>query len=159
MFRIYSPGALLFSLIVAGLLSLVKTNKKARRYVAPPTPQPYTDHVNNVVDAHADCTAEVFNIFVSGSRKVRIFSELIPGDRVELCIRDDEVVVCVKGKYMATPLLPDTSRLRELLEADVEIEAFLGGRDVTSCTEEAEFCSIIAFYKIEGVAPTKVRVV
>lgn len=92
------------------------------------------------------------------SGKVRIFSELTPGDRVRLQLRDGEVSVYAHGKYMCTPLLSDSSRLRRLLESDVNVEAFLGGRDVASGTDEAEFCSIIAFYKIPGVAPTHVSV-
>lgn len=158
MFRRYSLGVQLFSLIVAGFLSLIKTSKKTRRHVSNSATSPYSDMVRNVVDAHADCTAEVFNIFVHGVRKVRVFSELIPGDRVELRLRDGEVSVYADGKYMSTPLLNDSSRLRYLLESDVDVEAFLGGRDVTSATDDAEFCSIIAFYKINGVPPTHVSI-
>lgn len=87
---------------------------------------------------------------------MRIFSELIPGDRVELRLRNGEVTLYADGKYMSTPLLSDSSRLRFLLETDEEVEAFLGGRDVTSSSEDAEFCSIIAFYKIQDVPPTKI---
>lgn len=157
MFRIYSPGVQFFSWIVAGFLSLIKSPKKRRSPVSNP-PEPYLDVVQKVVASHADCTAEVFNIFVHGVGKVRVFSELTPGDRVELRLRDGEVSVYADGKYMSTPLLNDSSRLRHLLESDVDVEAFLGGRDVTASTDEAEFCSIIAFYKIEGVPPTRVLV-
>lgn len=121
-------------------------------------PTPYLDAVRNVVVSHDDCTAEVFNIFVSGAGKVRIFSELTPGDRVELRLRGGDVTVYADGKYMSTPILPNSSRLRILLETNVEVEAFLCGRDVASGTDDAEFCSIIAFYKIEGVPPTQVSI-
>lgn len=162
MFRQYSPGVQLFSLITARFLSLFKSSKKARR----PRPNPESSHsrgpycnlVQKVVAAHTDCTAEVFNIFVSGADKVRVFSELTPGDRVELRLRGGEVAVYTAGKYMATPLLPDSSRLHSLVESDTDIDAFLGGRDVTNCSDEAEFCSIIAFYKIDGVLPTHVLI-
>jgi len=114
--------------------------------------------VRKVVASHADCTAEIFNIFISGGGKVRVFSGLTPGDRVELRLRNGEVSVYADGKYMSTPLLPDSSRLHCLLESNAEVEAFLGGRDVTSSTDDAEFCSIIAFYKIKGVPPTHISV-
>lgn len=158
MFRLYSPGTQLFSLIAAGFLSLFKTSKRSGRPAADSATSPYMDSVRNVVDSHADCTAEVFNVFVSGAGKVRIFSELTPGDRVELRLRNGDVSVYADGKYMSTPLLTDSSRLRYLLESNAEVEAFLGGRDVSSCTDDAEFCTIIAFYKIEGVPPTYISV-
>lgn len=167
MFRSFSPTVQLFSLMTAGILSLFKSSKKTRTSgpAAGSTPatnhsrSPYYDRVQKVVAAHADCTAEIFNIFVHGAGKVRIFSELIPGDRVDLRLRDDEVSVYVDGKYMSTPLLlSDSSRLRSLLESDADIDAFLGGRDVSCCSDDAEFCSIIAFYKIKGVPPTRISV-
>lgn len=158
MFRFYSPGVQIFSLITAGILSLIKPRKKTGRRASDSAPDPYTDKVRRVVASHADCTAEIFNIFVSGVRKVRFFSLLTPGDRVELRLREGNVSVYAHGKYMCTPLLSDTSRLLRLLESDVNVEAFLGGRDLSSCTDEAEFCTIVAFYKIQGVAPTHISV-
>ena len=158
MFRLFSPGIQIFSLMTAGFLSLFKPSNKPTRPASKPAASPYSDMVRNVVASHADCTAEVFNVFVTGPAKVRIFSDLTPGDMVELRLRNGEVSVYADGKYMSTPLLPDSSRLRDLLESDTDVEAFLGGRDVTSCTDDAEFCSIIAFYKIEGVPPTRISV-
>lgn len=158
MFHLFSPGVIIFSLITAGILSLIRPSKKTRKSVSGSAHSPYSDKVRRAVASHADCTAEIFNVFVSGVGKVRMFSELTPGDRVELRLRDGEVSVYADGKYMCTPLLPDSSRLRRLLESDVNVDAFLGGRDVTSCAVEAEFCSIIAFYKIDGVPPTHISV-
>lgn len=156
--RFYSPGTQIFSLLIAGVLSLIKAPKKTKRPARASARSPYYDAVQEVVAAHADCTAEVFNVFVSGAGKVRIFSELSPGDRVELHLREEGIGVFVDGKYMSTPLLPESSRLRDCLESDTEVKAFLGGRDVTSCSEDAEFCSIVAFYKIEGVPPTRISI-
>lgn len=156
MFRIYPPGVTLIALLVAGVLTLFRSKRKTRRPASDYAPSPYLDRVKDVVDSHSDCTAEVFNIFVSGADKVRIFSELIPGDRVELRLRDDEVSVYVKGIFMSATILSDSSSLCKLLQSGEDVEAFLGGRDVAYCTDNAEFCSIIAFYKIEGIAPTHV---
>lgn len=158
MFRLFSPGAQLFSLISAGLLSLFKPSRNTGRSDPDSAPSPYSDTVRKVVASHADCTAEIFNVFVSGREKVRVFSDFTPGDRVELRLSNGEVSVYANGKYMSTPLLPDSSRLRHLLESNVEVEAFLGGRDVTYSTDDAEFCSIIAFYKIKDVPPTHITV-
>ncbi|MDE7401957.1 MAG: hypothetical protein K2M87_00925 [Muribaculaceae bacterium] len=158
MFRSYSPGATLFSLVVAGFMSLIKPSRKIVKQTPDSSPSPYLDRVRKVVVSHADCTAEIFNIFVSGARKVRIFSELTPGDRVELRLRNGDVSVYADGEYMDSPLLSDSSRLHSLLESNADVEAFLGGRDATYCTDEAEFCSIVAFYKIKGVPPTDISV-
>lgn len=167
MFRYSSPDAQLFALIAAGVLSMiiiqkrnsVKAAKKEPLKAVPANaPCPYISRVQKVVASHADCTAEVFNIFVSGAARVRIFSDLIPGDKVELRMRDEKVAVYAEGKYMSTPLLPATSRLPGLLESDEDVEAYLGGRDISSGTDTADFCSIIAFYKIPGVPPTKVNI-
>ncbi|MDE6006490.1 MAG: hypothetical protein K2G67_02935 [Muribaculaceae bacterium] len=144
--------------MTAGFLSLFKSSKKPCTPASGSYTSPYSDMMRKVTAAHADCTAEVFNVFVSGAGKVRVFSELAPGDRVELRLRDGAVSVYAGGKYISAPLLPDSSRLRHLLESGAEVEAFLGGRDVASCTDDAEFCSIIAFYRMEGVPPTKVAV-
>lgn len=158
MFRNFSPGVQIFSLVVAKTLSLFKAPKKSTKPIPTAAPNTYSQMIRKVVAAHADCTAEVFNIFVSGAGKVRIFSELTPGDRVELKLINGEVSVYADGKFMSTPLLPDSSRLRSLLESYEEVEAYLGGRDVISCTDDAEFASIIAFYKIKGVPPTPVSI-
>lgn len=159
MFRRFSPTVYIISLAIARVLSLIKPPRKTtRRPASDSAPSPYLNPVRKVVEAHADCTAEVFNVFISGAGKVRIFSKLTPGDRVELRLRYGDVALYADEKYMSTPLLPDSSRLHDLLESDTEVEAFLGGRDVESSTDEAEFCSIIAFYKIEGVPPTHVSI-
>ena len=82
-FRFSTPGVTLFSLVAAGIMSLFRAPKKHIRTSRPSQP-PCVSRVQEIVNTHSDCTAEVFNIFVKGRRSVRIFSDITPGDRVGL---------------------------------------------------------------------------
>lgn len=156
MFHHYGLGSWIATAIIVGILKLFKMPK---RTLAPAKDvKPYVDDVRKVVAKYADCTAEVVNVFVSGRKKVALMHVLTPGDRVELGLHDGLSALFVKGEYMTTLLLPDNSRIPNLLKNDVDINAFLGGRDVTASSVDAEFCSVIAFYKIEGVPPTVVNI-
>lgn len=155
MFRHYSPGVTFFSLIAAGILKLLPARKK-RTPTAPKGHVPYLNEMQRVVDEHKDCTAEVFNIFVSGRRKVEVFGSLTPGDKVSVRLDGDKIAVSVGNMTVATADIPENSHLPEAFRQDVDIDAYLGGRDVMHASEEADFASIIAFYKLEGVPPTHV---
>lgn len=169
----YSPGASLLALAVAAILKLIpgKNKKRKQAQVAPSChsddsyygsavrakeEQPYMSIMQRIVDEHADYTAEVFQLFVSGHRKAGIISRLIPGDRVALKLIGDDVWVTVNGREIEYPVLPDSSRLPQVLSEHIHYEAYLGGREVQVCTPTFEIVSIIVFYKIDGVPPTNV---
>lgn len=113
--------------------------------------------MQKIVDAHRDCTAEVFNIFVKGRRSVRQFSDITPGDRVELHLQGNSVTVSVGAARVASAILPPSSRLPEVINGDHSFDAYLGGRDEQNASEDADFASIIVFYILDGVPPTRVN--
>lgn len=132
----------------------------------PPEPMtPGDSEVEKVVKAHSDCTAEIFEIMAFGRTRVeRTMYSMTPGDRVEL--RRHDGVIKVYGFYHGTDLtfyindllmIPATSLLPKLFDEDITFEAYLGGRDVYSSSKDMAFLSIIVFYHIEGISPTKVN--
>lgn len=155
-FRITTPGATIFSLIAAGILSLFggsrcKTRSSKRGYT------PYVSPIQRVVDAHRDCTAELFNIFVNGRKRVGVFSELTPGDRVSINLDGACLVISAGHTTIASAELPASSLLPTAFQNGVDIDAYLGGRDVANASETAEFGTIVVFYKLEGVPPTHIN--
>lgn len=114
--------------------------------------------MQEIVEAHADFTAEVFTVCVNGLAKVKTFRRLYPGDTVTMKLVDDDVQLYALGKYVCDMLIPEGSRLPELLRTGVAFEAYLGGRDMAYVYDNTmDFASIIIFYKIPGVPPTQVN--
>lgn len=113
--------------------------------------------MRRVVSEHSDCTAEVVNMCVLDYDRAKVISRLTPGDRVDLKLIDGTVTVYVEDKRIGEPQIPYTSRLPQILDDHIDFEAYLGGRDIQCCTANMQFVSIIVFYKIDGVPPTKVQ--
>ncbi len=155
MFRYYSPGVTIFSLVAAGVLSLFKRSPK-RTYKSQPTHQPYIPKIRRVVDAHKDYTAEVFNVFVHGQKKVAVSSVLVPGDSLDVKINGEFLDVYKSNIWITSTALPESSLLQRVFSERQCPEAYLGGRDVSNSSEVADFATIIVFYKLEGVLPTVV---
>lgn len=171
MYRIFSPEAILIALAIAAILKLIPSKKREQSYIAPSQnsddsshesvdhtneDQPYMSIMRRIVDEHTGYTAEVFKLYVSGHRKVSIISRLIPGDRVDLKLIGEDVWVMVNGERIEDPVLPDNSRIPQILTEHIHYDAYLGGREVMVCSPTFEIVSIIVFYKIDGVPPTKV---
>lgn len=113
--------------------------------------------IETVVEAHTDCTAEVVNVFVKGRKRVNSFRQVKHGNEVKLVLSRNNVNLYAHGRFMCTLILPVTSMIPQLLKENAHIEAYLGGRDMQhSYNEDADFASIIVFYKVEGLPPTKV---
>lgn len=164
-FRYYSPGSGIFAFLVMGVMSLFSGGKRRLR-VAPASEKktgPTLEEVNmaavkKVVEAHADCTAEVIKLLVFGRRRVSSFRCVWPGSPVELRMIRGDIKVFAFGEYIADPIVPNSSNLPRLFEENVPFEAYLGGRDLAFLTdEEYDSCSIMVFYKLTGVPPTKVN--
>lgn len=162
-FRHFSPVASIFALIAAGIMSLIPSSKRKKQNPAPaprpaaPRPAPSITKIQSVVQAHKDCTAEIIDIFVSGHSKVAIFSRLAPGDKVDIAVSDGQLKVYADGALMAAATLPDSSLLPRAINESATIHAYLGGRDLTAASPAADFASIIIFYALPGVPPTKVN--
>lgn len=116
-------------------------------------------NVSRVVDQYKDYTAEVISINIFGKNKVEKFRLLNPGDKVELRYIHDEIKVYSFGRFIAD-LIPDaSSRLREVMSKGIPYHSYLGGRDMALMNLDSyDSCSIIVFYKMEGVPPTKVLI-
>ncbi len=161
-FRFFSPGATIFSLVFAGVMSLVfKTKKRKPTHISN---QPTSEEDANiaamkvVLSEHEDCTAEVIDINVFGRRRVETFRLLSPGRRVELRMKKDEIKVFSFGEYIAELITPADSNLPRLFNEHIHFDAYLGGRDMTFLYSDTyDSCSIIIFYKIDGIPPTKVN--
>lgn len=155
-FRFSTPGVTLFSLLAVGIMSLFRAPKSHSRLSRSSQP-PRVSRMQKIVDAHRDCTAEVFNIFVKGRRSVRLFSDITPGDRVGLHLQGNSVTVSVGAARVASAILPPSSRLPEVINGGHSFDAYLGGRDEQNASEDADFASIIVFYILDGVPPTRVN--
>ncbi len=158
----------------AFLLFLWDQRKKKRKKHLPPIPDDYSyldiiesDHaaemeknirnVSKIVDQYKDYSAEVISISIFGRKKVETFRLVHPGDIVDLRYIDDEIKVYSFERFIAD-LIPDpNSHLREVMSNDIPYHAYLGGRKISLTNlDDYDSCSIIVFYKLDGVPPTKV---
>lgn len=114
-------------------------------------------NLHNIVAEHTDYTAEILSLGVYGETRAAKMKELKPGDYVELRYKNGEVAVYNDDMFMGTLLCPDNSHVPALLKSNCYVDAYLGGRDLAQFYSDNDFCSIIAFYKIPGVPPTKVN--
>ena len=155
-FRYFTPGTIFLSLAIAGVMMLLGKPKK-RSFPKTRSAEPYVPQMQRVLDSHSDCTAELFNIFVEGHNKVAAFSSLVPGDMMEVTYHDDSISFYARGTEVATVSLMESSHLPQVFMCGSSTEAFLGGRDVCNASEDAEFATVVIFYKIEGVPPTEIK--
>ena len=155
-FRYFTPGSIFLTLAIVGVMMLFKMPKK-RHYKKARSYEPYVSQMQRILDSHADCTAELFNIFVKGYKKVAAFSCLAPGDMMEVTCHDNSISFYARGTLVATVPIPESSHLMQVFECGIRPEAFLGGRDVSNASEDAEFATVVIFYKIEGVPATKIK--
>lgn len=164
-FRYFSPGATLFGLVVAGIFSLFSGGRRRRRRTVATSQIPQPDPVRQanfsamqrVVAMHTDCTAEVIDIIVTGHRHVSTFRLLSPGREVELRAYNDDIKVFAYGQYVCELIPRVGSNVPRLFAEKIPFEAYLGGRDMAFLDNDSlDLCSIIIFYKLDGVPPTKV---
>lgn len=162
MYRFYSPGTTIFAILVMCILSLFPRRKKLR--VSKTCNEPSdTERANisamkKVVAEHEGFTAEVIPINVFGRKRVETFRLISPGHSVELRMKDGDIKVFLFGEYIAELLLPTDSHLQQILAESIPFDAYLGGRDLAFMYDDAyDSCSIIVFYKLKGVPPTKVN--
>ncbi len=91
-------------------------------------------------------------------RPIGSFRLLNPGDELELRRVGDVVKVFAFGEYVSDLSIPDTSQIHILIRDKIPFDAYLGGRDLDYIyNDNIDFASLIIFYKIEGLSPTKVN--
>lgn len=113
-----------------------------------------------IVDAHSGWTAEIKEVLVSGKKR-KILNAQQVGAEVELRIDDDidTIYVYIDGKNIGFTLFCNgNSNLVDLLRKGTHVEAYIGSV-VQQLHEKTDRASIIAFYKVDGIAPTHVNIV
>lgn len=117
------------------------------------------ESVRRVIAAHADCTAEVFSVIALGWGQVYQFRKVRQGDPVEIRRYKGRFKVFVQDRYVADLYPGEQSLLPRIFDENFPFEAFLGGRNMQNAYYDTEYdsCSIIIFYRIPGVPPTKVN--
>ncbi|MDE6341833.1 MAG: hypothetical protein K2K93_05905 [Muribaculaceae bacterium] len=154
-------GSMLFSLAVCALLSKKKHRSSASSALAQERKRRKRENIErmkNVIARFEGYTAEVLPFSVIGQKEVAACRKLNPGNKVEIRLADGEIKVYAGGEYIGWLYPNSDSRLLQLLEEGVRFSAFLGGRDPDYLWNlEVDFCSLIIFYKLPGVPPTKVN--
>lgn len=114
--------------------------------------------MKKLVAQYEGYSAEVFDISVFGRRNVETFRIFSPGRKLELKKSDNMFYdVLAYGKPVADIYTPAPSNLPKLFDKNIPFDAYLGGRNLDYIyNDEIDFASIIIFYKIGEVPPTKV---
>lgn len=115
------------------------------------------ERMKKIASLYTDHTAEVIPFFVHGKKRVETSRLIDLGNKVELRLNDGNIKVFAYGDYIAE-LFPDKgSHLEKVMEKGIPFHAYLGGRDLAyRFDEDRDSCSIIVFYKLDGIPPTKV---
>lgn len=116
--------------------------------------------VQAVVDRHADCSALVFPVWVSGQDSVALVRQRCPGEPIELRMADGMVSAYVDGRRAADTTMGSDSTVRLLFDKGVPFEAYVAGRDMALLLDPGnDSFSIIIFFKLEGFDPTKINLI
>ena len=157
---------LLGAVVFGAIYLIVRSRKKAKaeeieaKEQAAIESKTTTKHLvmQDIIAQHSDCTAEVVNVFVSGEENARVSNSVGVGDRVALSIDEDDFV-CLKigGHNVAEILaLPESSQIPALIKGGSNMVVFVGGRNVGMVSDTTDCLSLIVFYHLPGVPPTKV---
>jgi len=114
--------------------------------------------MQKIVDAHKDFTAEIISFSVSGKHRVKNFRLLDPGDEIEVRSDGENFKLYAFDEYVTDLIIPESSHIPDLFKNKIPFDAYLGGRDLNFIhNDQMDFASLIFFYKIDGVPPTKVN--
>lgn len=138
---------------------LWKTRRKVRHTdTLPSKEQRNIDVMASLVHSHADFTAEVIPFSVFGRKRVETSRLKEIGEDLEIRQCGDIFQVYVYDEPIAELLIPKTSLIPSLISDNDHLEVYLGGRDASMMyNDKLDICSLIAFYKKDGVPPTKVN--
>lgn len=149
--------------IFLGYEFISENKPKTVKYKPTPEPKLYQpsakDYANlrAIADAHADWTAEVAQAFVRDNDR-EIVERLPIGAKIELCL--DTNIDAIRPDFNGnctgvTTFSRDKSRLYDVISNNLPLEIFKSSRVQYDLSGDIRF-SIIAFYKIDGIAPTEV---
>lgn len=114
--------------------------------------------MQKIVDAHKDFTAEIILFSVSGKHRVKNFRLLDPGDEIEVRSDGENFRIYAFNEYVSDLIIPESSLIPDLFKNKIPFDAYLGGRDLHYIhNDRIDFASLILFYRIDGILPTKVN--
>lgn len=164
-----SPGGVLMAAVFSGVSKLwhgIRRAGSGSRLTVPTTIQEAYGKekadqairkLREAVRINDDCTMEQVSFFVEGGHRSDLSKSLRPGDYVDFRIRGNEVSLYVDGEFIASNTLPDKSRLRSR-KLTYGPETVFVSRDWSYLYSDVDFISVAFFFRMPGVAPTKVDV-
>lgn len=164
-----SPGGVVIAAIFSGVSRLwhgVRRAGSGPRLTVPTTMQEAygkekadqaISKLREAVKINDGCTVEQVSFFVKGEHRSDLSKSLRPGDYVDFRLRGNEVSLYVDGEFIASGTLPDKSRLRSR-KLTYGPEAVFVSRDWSYLHSDVDFISVAFFYRMPGVAPTRVDV-
>lgn len=115
--------------------------------------------MTKVAEQYSDHTAEVFNFSVHGRSKVLTCRLLQPGDKIELRLKDNFLKIFAFGEYLSETYLSDKSNLKMVFEQNIPYHSYIGGRyNCFMSDSNFDYFTVIIFYKVDGIPPTKVNI-
>lgn len=110
-----------------------------------------------IISSHQDYTAEVHMVDID-SHGFQFTRRLNPGTKIGLTLVGEEVhVTCNNVDVGTLKVNKAKTRLPQVLAEGRPVDAYLSGRDLTTWYLQKDHCQILAFYKVDGVPPTKVN--
>lgn len=155
------PFWIVILIVVSFSSYLWKTRRKVRRTDNFSSKrQRNIDVMTSLVKAHSDFTAEVIPFSVFGRKNVEISRLKEVGEDLEIRQSDDIYRIYAFAEPIAELIIPKTSLIPNLIHDNDPIKVYLGGRDASMMyNNNLDLCSLIVFYKKEGIPPTKVNLV
>ena len=165
----FTIGGAVFTVAVRCILGLFPNRSKSTIRHTPrlsTTDEPNSEEEANilamekVIAEYEGYTAEVFKVNIFGRKRVETFRLLSPGQRVDVKKKKGEIKVFAFGEFI-TDLIPGVySNMPKLFEQNIRFDAYLGGRNRTFLYDDTyDSCSIIIFYKLDGIPPTQVNLI
>lgn len=113
--------------------------------------------MEEIVARYEGYTAEVINFAVRGVENVTYWRTVPIGTALEIKKDGIDYFVYAGGRRVGSFLKGEGSNIERLFDDRITFDAYLGGRDASVVDTLYDCASIILFYKIEGVPPTKVN--
>lgn len=155
-----SLGGLILFFIGELLFGKKKRTRLSNFQTTEPSKQKRNDNcsrMKDIAERFNDHTAEVIPFWVIGNNRVQKFRQVNIGERVDLRIINGDMQVFFNNEFIANLYPASGSRLERLIRDGIRFNAYLGGRDLSySFDTDIDSCSLIVFYQLPGVAPTKV---
>lgn len=116
------------------------------------------NRIESLVKGYEGFTAEVIKFSVSGQERVKKWRLVSVGDSVCLKRQEGKIQLYAFDSFVSDLQIPLDSNIPRLFDESIRFEAYLGGRNMDYIDDpDTDYCSLIVFYKIDGVPPTKVN--